>query len=362
MALIIALIAAMLAGTGFVLQQHAAEQVPQTAFLRLRLLRCLAVKPWWLVGVAVMTVGDVLDAWALGHLRLSLAEPLQTTSLIFALLLAVPLSGQRLRKTELIGGAMLCAGVAGLSVAVSEPGPGISVGSFAYWPAAAGIGALAFVFARVGRRRAGVQRAVLAGVASGLLFGIADALTRRTVQILDGHSFVAVLTSWQAYSMIAASLIGLWLMESAFNAGPVHASLPGLTAAEPVAGMLLGVVVFGDVVRVSPGMIALQATAILALIAGVIMVARAPMLSGPRPGHAIRRHRDGHGQERGPRAAARNGPGTGAPPAPASPVKPAPSPAPATPIAPAPALAPAPTAQPVPAPSPRSPAGLLGDP
>jgi drug/metabolite transporter (DMT)-like permease len=59
----------------------------------------------------------------------------------------------------------------------------------------------------------------------------------------------------------------------------LHASLPAITAAEPVAGMLLGVVVFGDVVHLSPGMLALQAAGIVALVAGVILVARAPALS-----------------------------------------------------------------------------------
>jgi hypothetical protein len=68
-------------------------------------------------------------------------------------------------------------------------------------------------------------------------------------------------------------------MESAFNAAPLHASLPAITAAEPAAGMLLGVVVFGDVIRVSPGMLALQAAGLAAMVLGVILVARAPVLS-----------------------------------------------------------------------------------
>ena len=78
---------------------------------------------------------------------------------------------------------------------------------------------------------------------------------------------------------MAASLAGFWLMESSFNAAPLHASLPAITAAEPVAGILLGVVVFGDIVHLSPSMLALQTAGIVALVAGVILVARAPALS-----------------------------------------------------------------------------------
>jgi hypothetical protein len=69
-------------------------------------------------------------------------------------------------------------------------------------------------------------------------------------------------------------------MESAFNAAPLHASLPAITAAESVAGMVLGVVVFGDVIHVSPAMLALQGAGLAALVLGVVLVARAPVLSG----------------------------------------------------------------------------------
>jgi len=275
----ITLVAALLAGAGFVLQQHAAEQAPKSYFLRLRLITTLLHRPRWIIGVAVMAAGQLLSAWAIGHVALALAEPLLTSSLIFALALAVPLSGQRLRAAELAGAVLLGGGVAALSVARTGGAPAESFGSFAAWPAAAGIAAVAGGFLLAGMCRRGQQRATLTGVAAGLVFGIADGLTRRTVEIMDVHPVIAVLTDWPLYCLVVASLAGFWLMESSFNAAPLHASLPAITAAEPVAGILLGIVVFGDVVHLSPGMLALQAAGIVALVAGVILVARAPVLS-----------------------------------------------------------------------------------
>jgi drug/metabolite transporter (DMT)-like permease len=287
----ITLVAAMLAGTGFVLQQHAAEQAPQSYFLRLRLITTLLHRPRWLAGVAVMAAGELLSAWAIGHVALSLVEPLLTSSLIFALALAVPLSGQRLRAAEVLGAVLLSAGVAALSLARSAGPPAESFGSFAAWPAAAGIAAVAGGFLVAGLCRTGPQRATLTGVAAGLMFGIADALTRRVVEILGHHPVLVLLAGWPGYSLAVASLAGFWLMESAFSAAPLHASLPAITAAEPVAGMLLGVVVFGDVIHVSPGILALQAAGLAALVAGVILVARAPVLSRlSRPPSLLRPH------------------------------------------------------------------------
>jgi hypothetical protein len=58
-----------------------------------------------------------------------------------------------------------------------------------------------------------------------------------------------------------------------------YSPLRGITAAEPVAGIVLGMVVFGDSIRMSPGLILLGACGLIALLIGVILVARSPGLS-----------------------------------------------------------------------------------
>ena len=279
----VTLIAALLLGAGFVLQQHAAQQAPKALFLRLALIKDLLRRRRWLVGLAVMVAGELASAWSVSHLTLSVAEPLLTTSLIFALALAVPLSRQRLRATEMAGAVLLLGGVAALSVAREATSPAKSFSSPFGWLGAAAIAVIAFIFVQAGIRRSGRARATLTGTAAGLVFGIADALTRQTVHVLDAHSFTALLTTWPGYSLIGANLVGLWLMESAFNSAPLHASLPAISAAEPAAGIILGIIVFGDEVRVSPAMIVVQAIGIAALVAGVVLVARAPALADLRP-------------------------------------------------------------------------------
>lgn len=283
---VLSVVAAALLGAGYVLQQDAARQAPSAHFLRIQLLADLLRRPRWLAGLIAMVAGDLLSAWVIGHLVLSLAEPLLATSLLFALLLAGPVSGQAVHRSEVGGALILMAGVTALSVARSVRSAQVYVGSYAYWPfAGAAVVFLAVVFAELGRRRSADQRAILTGTSAGLVFGIADALTRRTVQVLNtGHPGV-LLTSWPAYALIAVSLVGLWLMQSAFNAAPLHASLPGVTAAEPVAGIVLGIVVFRDSVHVSPGTIALETSGLIALLVGVIMVARAPALARLRRRH-----------------------------------------------------------------------------
>jgi hypothetical protein len=91
-----------------------------------------------------------------------------------------------------------------------------------------------------------------------------------------------LLTTWPPYCLLAAGIVGLWLMQNAFSAGPLHSSLPTIAAGEPVAGIALGIVVFGDRIQISPGMLAIEVGGIAALILGVVAVARSSAFGGLR--------------------------------------------------------------------------------
>jgi drug/metabolite transporter (DMT)-like permease len=276
------LVAALLLGVGFVLQQHAAEQAPQSHFLSPKLIGDLFRKRLWLAGIGAMIAGQILAAWSIGNLELSIVEPLLTTNLLFALILAVPLSHQTVRVTEMAGALLLIAGEGLLELARSAQPIGQSFGSFSHWPLAAIIAVIAGGLVLAGRHRSGRYRASLTGLGAGLVFGIQDALTRQTLQILKFHGLSGVMQSWSIYCLVATGAVGVLLMQNAFNAGPLHSSLPTITAGEPVAGILLGIAVFGDRVSLTPSSLAIQAGGLFALVIGVILVARAPALSNLR--------------------------------------------------------------------------------
>jgi hypothetical protein len=250
---------------------------------------------------------------------LALSEPLLATNLLVALVIAGRVSGQTPRARELVGAVILLAGVSALSVARSVTSVQDSVGSPAYWPyAGAAIAAAAACFAIAGRRRRGELRGLLTGTAAGLVLGIQDALTRVTVRNLDSlHHVVLLLASWPAYCLLAVGIVALWLMQSAFSSAPLHASLPGVTAAEPVSGIVLGIVAFREKVPASPLLIAVQVAGLLMLVAGVILVARSPALSGLRqyhvPGERLLRHDREQRRHRAPAEALEVQPGLAGP-------------------------------------------------
>jgi len=276
------MVAAVLLGIGFVLQQYSAEHEPQSRFLSPRIFTDLLGKPRWLFGIVCMVAGYLLAAWSIGHLELTLVEPLLTTYVVWALVLAVPMSRQAVKSTEVAGALILIGGVTLLSVTRSTTPVGLSFGSFSHWYAAAIIAGIAFAAVRAGYHRSGYARATLTGLGAGLVFGIQDALTRQTLEILQGSSYslTVLFTSWPAYALAGAGIVGIWLMQNAFSAAPLRASLPAIAAGEPAAGMALGIVVFGDRVQISTGMLAMEVGGIAALIIGVVAVARSSAFSG----------------------------------------------------------------------------------
>jgi hypothetical protein len=196
--------------------------------------------------------------------------------------LAVPISRQPVKLAEVTGALILIGGVTLISLSRSTTPVGLSFGSLSHWYAAAIIAGIAFMAVIIGHRRQGQVRATLTGTAAGLVFGIQDALTRQTLQGLQGHSWTVLFTTWSAYALVGAGILGIWLMQNAFSAASLHASLPAIAACEPLAGIALGIVVFGDRVQITTGMLAIEAGGIAALIVGVIAVARSSAFTGLR--------------------------------------------------------------------------------
>lgn len=283
MTIALGLAAAVLLGLGFVLQQRIARQAPPDDSLSWRLFADLIGKPLWLAGIAAMVSGQVLGALALGggDGQVSLVEPLLTTNLLFALGLARWLSDQKVTWRESSGAILLIAGVAAF-VFAAQPSIGLERGES--WRAGVFMGVIAVlvgVTVSLGGRAGSTARAGLLATGAGLLFGMQDGFTRAAMLVLDS-GLVPLLESWLPYAVVAVAVTGLLLAQSAFEAAPLRASLPAITAAEPLVGIAYGISVFGERVRTAPVWLAMEAVGLIAMIAGVIMLTRSPMLA-PQP-------------------------------------------------------------------------------
>jgi drug/metabolite transporter (DMT)-like permease len=276
---VLAILAACANATSSVLQRRANLDVPRSENLTLRLIWSLMHEPVWFGGILAIIAGFLLQASALSSGQLATVEPILVAELPFTLILAAWVFRQRMGTSEWWPTLAMTVGVAGLLYFLS-PSSGRS-GNIRWYVWVTGATANLIVIGIlvvVGRRVQNAHRAALLGIAAGAGFGLTAALIKGTTQIL-AHGLIAVLTGWQVYAMIVSGLFGMFLTQSALNAGQLVAAQPGLTMTDPVVSILWGVLAFGE--RVRGGWHAAFAGACGIIIGvGVVALARSPLLSG----------------------------------------------------------------------------------
>ena len=300
MTYLLTLAAALCLGLGFVLQQHAAMSAPPGDFLRFRLLLDLLRKPVWVLGILSMIVGQALSAIALAVADVSLVEPLLTANLFFALIIARLLYRQPLGPAEWVGALLLPAGVAAFIVAGDPAGGNPDGDSLPRWMLALGILLLAWLFVALARRPAAAAtaaRPMLLAAAAGLLFGVQDSLTRRAAHAFH-NGIAGIFVHWAPYALLAIGVVSMLLAQSAFETGRLRTTLPAITAAEPLSGIAVGVVVFGEHLHVDPLALGGEICGLAAMVAGVLLVGTSRTF-----GH-IERRQAGQTPDRAPAPAA----------------------------------------------------------
>ncbi|MEV5988943.1 DMT family transporter [Streptomyces sp. NPDC052051] len=282
--------AAFCLGTGFVFQQSAAQQAPLSDFLSPRLLLDLVKVRRWLAGLALMVTGMVLSALALTHGEISLVEPLVATNLLFAMALSRHQTRQPLGRQGW-GGLLLLAGGVTAFIVAGQPEGGTAIADpLRHWLIIGVMVGLALLLATWAKRTRFIIGPVLLAVAAGLLYGVQDALTRVSGQRFTAGGLAALVMAWQPYAVVVIGVMGLVLVQSAFETAPLRMSLPALTASQPLAGIVCGVGFLGDRLRTSAGALAWQATGLAAIVLGIVLLGMHPAM--PRGTAAQHQHKD----------------------------------------------------------------------
>ena len=120
------------------------------------------------------------------------------------------------------------------------------------------------------RGRSDDVRARLLAAAGGTLFTLAAALTKA---VAAAPGVLPSPTGWEVYALLGAFAAGVVLIQSAFNAGPLRASLPVLMVVETVGSVVVGATLFGEVVGGGAGNLAAEVVGMLLMTVGIVMAA-----------------------------------------------------------------------------------------
>jgi drug/metabolite transporter (DMT)-like permease len=276
---ILALVAAFFFALGLVLQEKAASDQPPKS-VGAGFLARLARQPIWLLGLCMQGLGFVAQAIALGIGRMVVVQPLLVASIVFALPLGRVIEKRRVRRTEVLGAGLVAAGLAALLV-VSKPSAGEDDASLRSWAliggGAIGVAGLLFVLAR---DRSTTVRAGLLGTAGGVLFGLAAALTKATVSLLD-EGIGAVLWDWHVYAMAIVSVAAFWLEQAALQTGALAAAVATTMAFDPLSSLVFGITLFDEALHETAAGYAISLLSLAAALAGLVVLARAKGVEAP---------------------------------------------------------------------------------
>ena len=283
MAILLAALAAFTNAVTSVLQRIGVESAPQSSAMKASLIGHAVKQKIWLIGFALMLLQFGIQATALKHGELSTVQPVLTTELLFLLLILALWFRYRLGAREWLGAVTVVAGLGGFFLA-AHPHGGQVLPSTSQWVVAS----IVLLSVIAGCILAGLRgprwwRAAAFGAATAVTAAFGAALTKAITGYLN-HGWSAVFTHFQPYMLAVTGLGTVFLLQNALHAGPITASRTTLVTVNPLVSIVLGVTLFGDLLRGGALWVTLEVVALAVLVLGVVVLTRSPLVAGSPDG------------------------------------------------------------------------------
>jgi drug/metabolite transporter (DMT)-like permease len=270
----LALVAAFLFAVAATLQQKGALHLPKVSLADPSSLIQLVGQTMWLIGTIALLCGYAVQAVALDDGRLSVIQPLLVTTVVFALPLGYWLTDQHVGLHEILGAAVILAGLATFTI-VGDPAGGNSNAPDAEWAIAIAIIVVTCVALLYSGGREGADagtRAAVYGTVAGLLFGLSAALTKPTLGYLD-DSIPTMLSHWQPYALAVAGILGFVMQQVSLSTGRLAPSVATVSVVNPVVGIIIGTVLLDESLERPAWHVAVAATGLVVALGGAVVIA-----------------------------------------------------------------------------------------
>jgi drug/metabolite transporter (DMT)-like permease len=282
-AIVFAALAAFTNALTSVLQRMGVETAPESSALKASLIGHAVRQKIWLIGFGFSLIQFGFVATALKHGELSTVQPVLTTELLFLLLILGVWFRYHLGAREWLGGLTVVAGLGAFFLA-ARPHGGQEIPSTTQWVVATAAVAGAIGLGVLGGLRGPRWwRAASLGAATAVAASYTSALTKAITSYLD-HGWSAVFSHFEPYMLTVVGFGTIFLLQSALHAGPITASRTTLVTMNPLVSIVLGITLFGDILRGGALWITLEVLALAVLVAGVVILTRSPLVAGSPDG------------------------------------------------------------------------------
>ncbi|HEY4023256.1 MAG TPA: glycosyltransferase [Pseudonocardiaceae bacterium] len=244
-----------------------------------RQLRRVVVDRKWLYGMLATSGGALFHVLALSMAPLVVVQPIGVLAIGVTVLLAVAGGRERLTSSTVFASLASIVGV-GLFVtlAAGKAGQGVQQPGVELRIAVVTAG-IVFVLGWIGLRAKGWLRAPALAAAAGVCFGLVSVLARVISEHLRSADVSGIGIGWVVGIPIAVGL-GAWFVQQAHAAGRPDTVVACQSVVDPLMGVLVGAICFGEAGQVGPIVIIGElACAVLAVIGIVALAMRKPFPS-----------------------------------------------------------------------------------
>ncbi|MHB1865258.1 MAG: DMT family transporter [Candidatus Saccharimonadales bacterium] len=276
--IVLSVIAALFNAWSAVIQRYEAGNVEASELFRKDFMKSLTKNPKWLGAFGLQILAFLFQAAALRNGSLIVVQPILTIDLIFLLFILYFEKHVPIGKREWIAILMICIGLSGTLLFASPKAGQQPYQTSSLILIICVITTLVLIAAFIVRRtKSKSYRALISAIGAGLSFALVDVFAKIVSrQVSSGLFFI--VSHWQAWALAATGIISIIMAQNTYGSGPVAVSQPTMEIIEPIAGVALGIYIFGDSVNLSPVNLLLSLICAVIACSGIVLLSRSKIL------------------------------------------------------------------------------------
>jgi hypothetical protein len=261
--ILLALACALATNIGFLYKHRGACAAPAVDVSRpFHTTRSLYASRWFAIGMLVATVAWIFHVAAMAVAPLSVVQPVLAGGVVLLAVMAERTLGVSVGRRQWIGLGLTAAGLMLLGLTLPATHGAQSQfslpGMICFESGLIIVGALLIVGPRIGAPAQ--HHGFMLGAAAGIMFGVSDVAIKAITGLVGTSGITGLLSPW-ALVTVAASVAAFFASAKGLQDGEPVPVIAITGTAASVAGIVGGIIVFGDPLPGNPAVIALQCVA-----------------------------------------------------------------------------------------------------
>ncbi len=274
--ILLALACALATNVGFLYKHRGACAAPAVDMTHpLRSARLLFASRLFAIGMLIAAGAWLFHVAAMAFAPLSLVQTVLAGGVVLLAIMAERMFGLKIRRRQWVGLGMTAVGLMLLGVTMPAAHGAHSrfsvPGMIAFEAGLIAAGTLLIMGPRIGAPRE--HHGFMLGAAAGILFGVSDVAIKAISGLVGSSGVLGLLSPWTAVT-VAASVAAFYASAKGLQDGDAVPVIAVTGAAANVAGIVGGIIVFGDPLGGNPLSLIVECLAfVLVIVAAWLMPA-----------------------------------------------------------------------------------------